>query len=123
MLTAKYMYPDNGYELERQRTAMFLVEGKEYGVKDVLMGQSHTTILLKAWSEFCLYCHGTGIEKVPMTNADRIRTMNDDELSVFLWNFRLEDVATGKVGDFGPHLFRKCLKEWLQQPAEEGQYE
>ena len=46
MLTAKYMYPDNGYELERQRTAMFLVEGKEYGVKDVLMGQSRTTILL-----------------------------------------------------------------------------
>ena len=46
MLTAKYMYPDNGYELERQRTAMFLVEGKEYAVKDVLMGQSHTTILL-----------------------------------------------------------------------------
>ena len=46
MLTAKYMYPDNDYELERQRTAMFLVEGKEYGVKDVLMGQSHTTILL-----------------------------------------------------------------------------
>lgn len=74
----------------------------------------------KAWSEFCLYCHGTGIEKVPMTNADRIRTMNDDELSVFLWNFRLEDVATGKVGDFGPHMFRRRLKEWLQQPAEEG---
>lgn len=46
MLTAKYVHPDNGYELERQRTAMLLVEGKEYEVKDILMGQSHTTILL-----------------------------------------------------------------------------
>lgn len=57
---------------------------------------------------------------VPMTNADCIRGMSDEELAVFLWNFQLEDVATGKVEDFGPHLFRKFLKEWLQQPAEEG---
>jgi hypothetical protein len=55
-----------------------------------------------------------------MTNADCIRGMSDEELAVFLWNFQLEDVATGKVEDFGPHLFRKFLKEWLQQPAEEG---
>ena len=44
--------------------------------------------------------------------------MSDKELTEFLWDFRLEDVAMGTVGDFGPHLFRKYLKEWLQQPAE-----
>ena len=37
------------------------------------------------WSERCQNCGGTGIVKVPMTNADRIRAMSDEELSdIFL---------------------------------------
>ena len=55
----------------------------------------------------------------PMTNADRIRSMTDEELAEFLWDFNLADVSTGKMGEFGPHMFRYRLKEWLQQPAEE----
>lgn len=55
----------------------------------------------------------------PMTNADRIRSMSDEELAEFLWNFNLADVSTGKMGEFGPHMFRYRLKEWLQMPAEE----
>ena len=58
----------------------------------------------------------------PMTNADRIRAMNDEELAEFLWNFNLADVSTVKMGEFGPHMFRYRLKEWLQQPAEEDDY-
>ena len=54
-----------------------------------------------------------------MTNADRIRSMTDEELAEFLWNFNLADVSTDKLGEFGPHMFRYRLKEWLQQPAEE----
>ena len=54
-----------------------------------------------------------------MTNADRIRSMSDEELAEFLWNFNLADVSTGKIGEFGPHMFRCRLKEWLKQPAEE----
>ena len=54
-----------------------------------------------------------------MTNADRIRAMSDKELAEFLWNFNLADVSTGKMGEFGPHMFRYRLKEWLQMPAEE----
>ena len=54
-----------------------------------------------------------------LTNADRIRAMTDEELAEFLWNFNLADVSTGKMGEFGPHMFRHRLKEWLQQPAEE----
>lgn len=66
------------------------------------------------------YGDNWGCNYIPVpTNADKIRNMSDEELTEFLWNFRLEDVAMGKVGDFGPHLFRKYLKEWLQQPAEE----
>ena len=54
-----------------------------------------------------------------MTNADRIRAMSYEELAEFLWNFNLADVSTDKLGEFGPHMFRYRLKEWLQQPAEE----
>ena len=54
-----------------------------------------------------------------MTNADKIRSMTDEELAELLWNFNLADVSTGKMGEFGPHMFRYRLKEWLQQPAEE----
>ena len=59
----------------------------------------------------------------PLTNAQKIRSMSDEELAEFLWNFNLADVSTGKMGEFGPHMFRYRLKEWLQQPAEEDDYE
>lgn len=61
------------------------------------------------------------IEKgcVSMKNADKIRAMTDEELAEFLWDFNLADVSTVKMGEFGPHMFRYRLKEWLQQPAEE----
>ena len=55
----------------------------------------------------------------PLTNAQKIRAMSDDELAEFLWDFNLADVSTVKMGEFGPHMFRYRLKEWLQQPAEE----
>ena len=54
-----------------------------------------------------------------MTNAQKIRSMSDEELAEFLWDFNLADVSTVKMGEFGPHMFRYRLKEWLQQPAEE----
>ena len=57
------------------------------------------------------------------TNADRIRAMSDEELAEFLWNFNLADVSTDKLGEFGPHMFRYRLKDWLQQPAEEADHE
>ena len=61
----------------------------------------------------------------PMTNADRIRAMSDEELSEFI--SRIE------IGDFGPQVYGKtfcdmckgqyecddCRLWWLQQPAEE----
>ena len=59
----------------------------------------------------------------PMTNADRIRAMNDEELAEFLWNFNLADVSTDKLGEFGPHMFRYRLKEWLQMPVEEDDHD
>lgn len=55
-----------------------------------------------------------------MTNADKIRNMSDEELAEFLWYFNLSDVSTVKMGEFGPHMFRYRLKEWLQQTVEDG---
>lgn len=52
----------------------------------------------------------------PMTNADRIRAMSDEELSEFLWFFSVREICYG--GDSGC-LFRPDLDKWLQQPAEE----
>ena len=62
---------------------------------------------------------------IPMSNADRIRAMSDEELSEFI--SRIE------IGDFGPQVYGKtfcdmckgqyecddCRLWWLQQPAEE----
>ena len=56
-----------------------------------------------------------------MTNAQKIRAMNDEELAEFLWDFNLADVSTVKMGEFGPHMFRYRLKEWLHQPCEGGE--
>ena len=68
------------------------------------------------------YEKATGKKFNAKTNADRIRAMSDEELAEFLWDFNLADVSTVKMGEFGPHMFRHRLKEWLQQPAEEDDY-
>ena len=60
------------------------------------------------WSERCPNCGGTGIVKVPMTNADRIRAMSDEELAKWL-----EYEGGGACAEVCGWL------NWLQQPAEE----
>ena len=67
---------------------------------------------------YCSMC-GEYFSESKKTNADKIRAMTDEELAEFLWNFNLADVSTDKLGEFGPHMFRHRLKEWLQRPAEE----
>ena len=61
----------------------------------------------------------TGKKFCGKTNAQKIRDMSDEELAEFLWDFNLADVSTVKMGEFGPHMSRYRLKEWLRQPAEE----
>lgn len=69
------------------------------------------------------YEKATGKKFDVKTNAQKIRSMSDEELAEFLWNFNLADVSTGTVGEFGPHMFRCRLKEWLKQPAEDDDHE
>ena len=54
----------------------------------------------------CELCHGAGVIEVPTTNADRIRSMNDEELAKLL-------CCTG----WRMIEQKECL-EWLQRPAE-----
>ena len=69
------------------------------------------------------YEKATGKKFDVKTNAQKIRSMTDEELAEFLWNFNLADVSTDKLGEFGPHMFRCRLKEWLQQPVEEADHD
>ena len=69
------------------------------------------------------YEKATGKKFGAKTNAQKIRSMSDEELAEFLWDFNLADVSTGKLGEFGPHMFRYRLKEWLQMPAEEDKHD
>ena len=48
------------------------------------------------------------------TNADRIRSMNDEELAVCLYEIGYDGIGYGR-GWFTP----KGALKWLQQPAEE----
>ena len=58
------------------------------------------------------------VDGKPVTNADRIRAMSDDELADMLWetqrNYRA--VCSDPIVDYNEH--RDNLIDWLQQPAE-----
>ena len=49
----------------------------------------------------------------PMTNADRIRAMSDEELAEFLTNNGNKNLT-----DIGWKMYYKFNWEWLKQPAE-----
>ena len=55
---------------------------------------------------------------MPQTNADRIRSMSDDELADMLWktgrNYRA--VCADPIIDYNEH--RDGIIAWLKQPAE-----
>ena len=59
----------------------------------------------------------------PYTNADRIRSMTDEELAMFLCNFRSCDadeyICEGCKAEQYCHAGHTGTIDWLQQPAEE----
>ena len=54
----------------------------------------------------------------PMTNADRIRAMSDEELVEFIKNIKVRAAFCKAVKD-NDAFEALCSAEWLQQPAEE----
>lgn len=72
----------------------------------------------------CLGEYEDKAEQKPMTNADRIRAMTDEELANFLANPCECSVDTTIDGhrECGNKLCIQYLLEWLQQPAEEDKH-
>ena len=59
----------------------------------------------------------------PMTNAERIRSMSDEELAAMLKDYK--DCNKNCIISNGKRCYQICEEEsvllkWLQQPAEEG---
>ena len=57
-----------------------------------------------------------------MTNADRIRAMNDEELAEFIKHIKVR-AALCKAVKNNDAFEELCSAEWLQMPAEEDDYE
>ena len=57
------------------------------------------------------------------TNADRIRSMNDEELAWYLMLWRCEAVAKHHGIESEYPDTQKTILKWLQQPAEEDDHE
>ena len=62
-----------------------------------------------------------GLDNDPMTNADHIRTMTDEELCEFLYLYKFCDMC--EEGCAECHYHGDCerrLADWLKQPYKEG---
>ncbi len=58
-------------------------------------------------------------EQKPMTNADRIRAMSDEELEQFINHFNICDIRTNEECKMSYcACCEVCVMDWLQQPAE-----
>ena len=67
----------------------------------------------------CRYfdCSGGEYREVPMTNADRIRAMSDEEMAVVMYHPFCDKRTDKECKAFGD--CNQCALEWLQQPAED----
>ena len=63
-----------------------------------------------ATSYICPDCNGSGNIVVPMTNADRIRAMSDEELAAWM----------AECNAYREYANASQWLPWLQQPAEGG---
>ena len=66
----------------------------------------------------CDHCNGAGEIEIPMTNADRIRAMSDEELASLFVKAPLCRANETKVDCRQTKSCLECLTDWLKQPAE-----
>lgn len=98
-----------------------------FGVKTTFENNSSTT-------KICEKCGGLGDVWVPMTNADNIRSMSDEELAKYIvgnaegeeyqkyeYEFSIENVRYFNVDyEHQGKTAEDSVLYWLQQPAEVG---
>ena len=73
-------------------------------------------------AHLCIECphftdDGGEYREAPMTNADRIRAMSDEELAVVMYHPFCDKRTDKECKAFGD--CNQCALEWLQQPAED----
>ena len=71
----------------------------------------------------CNYCGGSRILRVPVTNADLIRSMSDDELAELFYGFCLsfDDCIDCPLHDTkcANSVFLQDWRSWISEPAED----
>ena len=69
-------------------------------------------------------CHYKGEcgHRAPLTNADRIRSMSDEEMAEFISSIPM---CVGEDEDLNCEIdvCKECFLKWLQQPAEEDDHD
>ena len=68
------------------------------------------------------YEKATGKKFCGKTNAQKIRAMNDEELAEFIKHIKVRAALCKAIKD-NDAFEALCSAEWLQQPAEEDNYE
>ena len=89
-------------------------------------GYCATTICINPlYSNIGTAQYGQGVQKRIITNADKIRSMTDEELAEFLYNiWKEQDTFSKEVcercGDTDIGCQPNCWLDWLKQEAEDG---
>lgn len=78
----------------------------------------NTDMYTKKCAEF-----NRAVENKPMTNADRIRSMSDEELCKWLFQRDCKNIAAFLQHGGAGVMNVAQLLDWLQQPAEEVDHE
>lgn len=69
-------------------------------------------------SKLCAECGGTGLQETDMTNADRIRSMTDEELVGFINHFNVCDNRTSDECRISYcAVCEICVLDWLRDPV------
>ena len=81
---------------------------------------NHYVSMNSSHIELCNDCHGTGLIEVPMTNADWIRSMSDEELAHWIdtGGFDCSMCFISATECRSNTCYKACL-EWLKKPMED----
>ena len=80
--------------------------------------RDENSVTVEGYRDICHTCHGSG--KKPMTNADHIRHMPDEELADLLHDYYCEGHADG-LHDIYDAMPISGIREWLKQPYKEAE--
>ena len=82
-----------------------------FGFTSTPVSKNYGTTVCRA--KTCELCHGAGVIEAPMTNADRIRAMSDEELAVLI----AREIV--HVPHSGFYVAKSAWLRWLQETVEE----